>query len=283
MQPALSQVCSLNSPFDKDIEDYAAGQCEAVEVWLTKLETYLETKTLEDVRALLAEHHVTLPAASFQGGLFTSQGDARREAWSLFQRRLELCRDLEIKTIVAACDLFGPLQDRDIERAYVSLEQAARLAADYGVRVALEFQARAALGNNLLTAAGLVAQVARPNLGLCLDAFHFYVGPSQTEDLACLSRDNLFHVQVCDLADTPRELATDAQRILPGDGDIPLAAIIARLAEIEYDGCVSVEVLNPRLWQVSARQFGEIGMTALRSVLGTASMDPARPAPSTAS
>lgn len=276
MKPALSQVCSLNSPFDKDIEEYAAGQCEAVEVWLTKLETYLETKSLDDVRALLAEHHVALPVASFQGGLFTSQGDARREAWSLFQRRLELCRALEITTIVAACDLFGALDDQDIERAYRSLDQAARLAAEFGVRVALEFQSRASLGNNLLTAAGLVAHVNHPNLGLCLDAFHFYVGPSQTEDLACLSRDNLFHVQLCDLADTPRELATDSQRILPGDGDIPLAAIVERLAEIHYDGCVSVELLNPQLWQVSPRQFGEIGMTALRSVLGTASMEPTR-------
>jgi sugar phosphate isomerase/epimerase len=273
MKPALSQVCSLNSPFEKDIEDYAAGQCDAIEVWFTKLETYLESKSLDDTRALLAEHGVTLPVASFQGGLFTSQGDARREAWSLFQQRLELCRELEIKTIVAACDLFGPLNDQDIERVYVSLEQAAQLAAEHDVRIALEFQSRAALGNNLLTAAGMVARVNHPGLGICLDAFHFYVGPSQTEDLACLSNDNLFHVQFCDLADTPREFATDSNRILPGDGDIPLEAIVARLGEIHYDGYVSLEVLNPHLWQVPARQFGEIGMTALRGVLGIASLE----------
>jgi len=273
MKPALSQVCSLNFPFEKDIEDYAAGQCDAVEVWLTKLETYLESNSLDDVRKLLADHRVTLPVASYQGGLFVSQGDARREAWALFQRRLELCRDLGIGTIVAACDLFGPLTDQDIERAVASLAQAARLAADHAVRVALEFQSRAALGNNVLTAAGLVAQVNHPSLGICLDAFHFYVGPSQSEDLACLTKENLFHVQLCDLADTPRELATDAQRILPGDGDIPLAAIVQRLAEINYEGFVSIELLNPNLWQVAPRQFGEIGMTALRGVLGLASMD----------
>jgi sugar phosphate isomerase/epimerase len=91
--------------------------------------------------------------------------------------------------------------------------------------------------------------------------------------LACLSNDNLFHVQLSDLADMPRELATDADRILPGDGDIPLTAIVARLMEIQYDGHVSLELLNPQLWQVSPRQFGEIGLTALRSVLGTASME----------
>ncbi len=274
MKPALSQICSLNSPFEKDLEDYAAGQCDAIEVWLTKLETYLEGHSLDDVRALMAKHQVELPVASFQGGLLTSQGDARREAWSLFQRRLELCRDLGIGTIVTACDLVGPINDQDIQRTYASLNQAAQLAADHHVRVALEFQSRAAVGNNLLTAAGMVSHVNHPQLGICLDAFHFYVGPSQTEDLTCLSNDNLFHVQLSDLADTPREFATDAQRILPGDGDIPLAAIVARLAEIQYDGFVSIELLNPHIWQVAARQFGEIGMTAVRGMLGTARMEP---------
>ena len=42
MIPTLAQVSSLNSPFEKDIEDYAAGACRSVELWLGKLEGYLE-------------------------------------------------------------------------------------------------------------------------------------------------------------------------------------------------------------------------------------------------
>jgi sugar phosphate isomerase/epimerase len=79
-------------------------------------------------------------------------------------------------------------------------------------------------------------------------------------------------VQLCDLADTPRELARDSARILPGDGDINLAAVVERLRQIDYRGCVSLELLNPQLWQVSPLALGEIGMTALRKVLGQASM-----------
>jgi len=107
---------------------------------------------------------------------------------------------------------------------------------------------------------------------LCLDAFHYYTGPSQPEDLGCLTADNLFHVQLCDLADRPRELASDADRILPGEGDIPLEPILQRLRAIEYPGAVSVELMNPQFWQVPPRQFGEIALTALRRVLGQASM-----------
>jgi 4-hydroxyphenylpyruvate dioxygenase len=271
--PTLSQVCCLNSPFDRDLEDFAAGQCRSVEVWLTKLEEYLKTHTLKDVRFWLDRLGVALPVASFQGGLLSSQGEARREAWDLFARRLDLCQEVGIGTIVVACDVPPPLSQQTIERVQASLVQVAQEAGRRGLRAALEFQADSSFGNNLETAAALVQEVGSPHLGLCLDAFHFHVGPSKTEDLRLLTAANLFHVQVCDLADTPRELARDAARILPGDGDIPLAAIVNHLRHIDYRGCVSLELLNPQLWQIPPLQLGEIGMTALRKLLGQASMD----------
>ena len=116
-----------------------------------------------------------------------------------------------------------------IEQARSSLAQVALEAGKHGIRVALEFQARAAFCNNLQTAAALVAEVASPQLGLCLDVFHYYVGPSKLEDLAHVTSDNLFHVQLSDLVDVPRELARDSDRILPGDGDLLLEPIIQHL------------------------------------------------------
>ena len=82
----------------------------------------------------------------------------------------------------------------------------------------------------------------------------------------------MFHVQFSDLAQLPRELATDADRILPGDGDFLLEPIVEHLRQIGYAGAVSVELMNPSIWQIPARQFGEMAMTALRKVLGLASM-----------
>jgi sugar phosphate isomerase/epimerase len=273
MQPALAQICSLESPFEKDIADYAAGQCRAVELWLTKLEGFIESRSMEAVRRLLDEHGVAAPAAALQGGLLASQGEARREAWELFARRLDLCRQLAIEVLVVACDIPAPLSQQDVERVRVSVRQAAQEAERSGVRLALEFQARAAVGNNLQTAAALVEEAGSPFLGLCFDAFHYYVGPSKTEDLGLLSRENLFHVQLCDLSDTPREFATDSDRILPGDGDIPLAPLIEQLRRIGYDRLVSIELMNPQIWRIPALQFGEIGMTALRKILGQAEME----------
>ncbi len=272
MQPTIAQVCSLGAPFETDLEDYSAGACRSVELWLGKLETYLERHSLDDVRRLLGELEMAAPVASFQGGLLASQGDARREHWASFERRLALCRELGVGTLIVAGDIPGPLGQPDFERVQLSLRQAGELAGRNGVRMALEFQGRAAWANNLQTAAALVAEAAQPSLGLCLDVFHFYLGPSKSEDLGYLTPENLFHVQLSDVAGQPRELMSDADRILPGDGDFQLTPIIDHLRAIGYAGAVSVELMNPSLWQVPPRQFGEIALTALRKLLGQASM-----------
>jgi 2-keto-myo-inositol isomerase len=272
MIPTLSQVSSLNSPLEKDIEDYAAGACRSVELWLGKLEGYLEKHSIDDVRRLLDEQEMQAPVASFQGGLLTSQGEFRKQHWASFASRLKLCRQLGVSTLVVVGDFAGQLVQTDFERARHSLHEAAERAAEAEMRIALEFQGRASLANNLQTAAALVAETDHPALGICFDVFHYYIGPSKLEDLGYLTADNLFHVQLSDLAQVPRELATDADRILPGDGDFLLEPIVEHLRQIGYAGPVAVELMNPNIWQIPARQFGEIAMTALRRVLGLASM-----------
>ncbi len=270
MKPAISQVCTLGTPLERDLEDYAAAHCPAVELWLGKLETYLETHTPDDARRLLGEHQLAAPVASFQGGLFSADDSAWQETWRHFERRLELCRQLEVDTLVLACDVAGPLSQQLLDRVSLRLGQAAVRAGEAQVKLALEFQARATFGNNLQTAAAMVAEVAEPSLGLCLDLFHFYTGPSKPDDLGCLSPDNLFHVQLCDLSATCRELATDSDRILPGDGDFLLEPILGTLRALGYRGVVSVEVMNPQFWQIPARQVAEVSITALRKLLGQA-------------
>jgi sugar phosphate isomerase/epimerase len=272
MKPALAQVCSLNSPFEKDIEDYAAGHCRAIEVWLGKLESYLDTHSIDDVRRLLGEHEMAAPVATYQGGLLTSQGAAREQHWEHFRRRLELCQEIGIGTLVVAADIQGALTQQDLDRVSASLAEAALSAGENKIRLALEFQATSSFGNNLQTAAAMVDEIGNPQLGLCLDSFHFFCGPSKAEDLTYATRENLFHVQLSDLSGRPRELAADSDRILPGDGDLPLDVLLDHCREIGYDGSVAVELMNPQIWQIPARQFGEVAITALRKVLGLAEM-----------
>ncbi|GIW91103.1 MAG: hypothetical protein KatS3mg109_1535 [Pirellulaceae bacterium] len=266
MQPLLAQVSSLPFDFSEDVSGYAAARFRQMEVWLTKLEEYLSRHSPDELRQLLERHSMQLPVASFQGGLFAS-GQAGQQAWGLFERRLALCRDWQIQTLVVAADVSGPIDEASAQQVIDRLSEAAHTAEKFGIRLALEFRANATLLNNLETAAAVVRRIGHPLLGLCLDTFHFHVGPSKLEDLRYLEPTWLFHVQLADLADVPRELAADAHRILPGEGDIAIPAILEHLQKIGYQGTVSIEMLNPQLWHVSPRQLAETARACFERLL----------------
>jgi 2-keto-myo-inositol isomerase len=267
MIPALSQAITLSTPFEADILGLSDGGCRQVEVWLTKLEQYLEKHSSSEAEALLASRDVKLVAAAFQGGLLTSQGDARAAHFEHFKKRLALCETFAIPTMILVAD-YPPRPDpTTIQRSLVSLKQAAQWAAGFNVDLALEFQATRPFCNCLDTAITLVEQCDEPNLGICLDMFHYTEGPSKAEDLDRLTSGNLKHVQLCDVPGVLRELMTDADRVFPGEGDFHLGPVLERLRKIGYSRVVSVEVLNPVLWDLKPSQVSELAITALSRCL----------------
>jgi 2-keto-myo-inositol isomerase len=268
VKACISEATTLPATFAEDIANFADAGCDAMEVWLTKLEQHLERHSLDDTRKLLRDRNMTLAAASYQGGLLLSQGEPRKAHFDHFRRRLELCQQLGIPTLLVVADFAERVDETALERAMVSLKQAAQWAAASEVRLAVEFHGHAAFCASLDTALALIAQAGEPNVGVNLDVFHYYTGPSKLEDFDLLTPENLAHVQFCDVAGVPRELATDSDRVLPGDGDFRLDRIVGRLREIGYKGWVSLEVLNPTLWQANPVQVAEIGLTSLRKILG---------------
>jgi 4-hydroxyphenylpyruvate dioxygenase len=213
---------------------------------------------------------MTLAAAAYQGGLLLSQGEQRRVHFDHFRRRLELCQFFQIPTLLIVADFVDRVDQTALERAVVSLAEAGQWADPAGVRLALEFRGSARFCACLDTAVRLVAACGQANVGINLDVFHYYTGPSKSEYLALLSPANLFHVQVCDLAGVSRELASDADRILPGEGDFQLEPILQVLRALPYTGYVSLEVLNPVLWQAKSSQVAELGLQSLQRLLKTA-------------
>jgi sugar phosphate isomerase/epimerase len=267
MRPCISEATTLPRSFAEDVNGYADGGCQALEVWLTKLETHLETHSAADTRKLLQDRQMTPAAASYQGGLLLSQGEQRRAHYAHFQRRLELCQYFAIPTLVVVADFVEKVDQTALERALVSLRQAAQWAQGFNVSLALEFRGRSTFCSSLDTALALVAQCGEPNVGVCLDLFHYYTGPSKFEDLAHLTPQNLALVQVCDLAGVPREVAADADRILPGEGDFQLGPVFNHLRTIGYDGWVSLELMNPALWPARVSQIAELGLESVRRLL----------------
>src|SRR5207245_10390254 len=140
MKLCISEATTLPATFVEDVEAYAGAGCTAMEVWLTKLENHLQSHSTGETRKLLEDRQMTLEAASYQGGLLLSQGEERRAHYDHYRRRLDLCQQFGIGTLLVVADFVSAVDATALQRAVVSLKQAAQWAAGFDVRLGLEFR-----------------------------------------------------------------------------------------------------------------------------------------------
>jgi sugar phosphate isomerase/epimerase len=267
MPPCISQATTLSTPFECELSSYARLGWTAVEIWLSKLETYLEDHTTSEARSVFEEQKIEPAAAAIQGGPLLSRGAEREVHRALFRRRLAILQELIVPVLIVAADFNREPVAEDCVRAADLLADAADTARGFGVRIALKFQKSARYCASLDTTLALIAQSWAP-VGVCFDVFRYFTGPSKFEDLAYLSPETFTWVQLCDLAGTSRELALDGDRVLPGEGDCQIEPILDQMARIGYDGYVSLELLNAQLWRIAADRVTSPGYQALCRALG---------------
>src|SRR5262245_37626077 len=100
MIPCISQSTTLSTPFEQDIPALARAGWPAVELWLTKLEAFLEGHPIAEARALISDNGLRPLAAAGQGGLLLAAGTGRAAPWEDFRRRLEWLAALEVPILV---------------------------------------------------------------------------------------------------------------------------------------------------------------------------------------
>ena len=189
MKPCISEATTLPAPSPRTSPPTPTPAATAMEVWLTKLETHLETHSAADTRKLLEDR------ADDAGGRLVPGRPAAvagRAAQGPLRPLPPPARPVPAASASPPCSS-SPTSSRRwtqtaLERAVVSLKQAAQWAAGFGVRLALEFRGSATL---LLPASTRPwrwwRQCGEPNVGVNLDVFHYYTGPSKFEDLGLLT------------------------------------------------------------------------------------------------
>jgi 2-keto-myo-inositol isomerase len=89
------------------------------------------------------------------------------------------------------------------------------------------------------------------NVSLILDLFHFHLAGARLDELDRLDPARLAIVHVDDLEEGPLEAMTDAHRLYPGEGCMPMEAICKRLAAIGFRGVLSIELFRPEYWEMN--------------------------------
>lgn len=144
-------------------------------------------------------------------------------------------------------------------------------AAQHNLRIAYEAMAWSQHINNTVAAWQLVKRINAPNLGLVVDAFHIFGLQRTLADLDGIPAGKIFLVQLSDLDIQPdaqrlKDIARH-ERLLPGEGDFPLRALLQHLRQIGYQGPIGLEVFNDRYHQADPDITAKAAMAALRQLM----------------
>lgn len=148
------------------------------------------------------------------------------------------------------------------------LRDLAGVARNAGVRLGFEFIGTAnSAVRTLAETRSIVEALEDETVGLVIDAFHFYTGGSTLDMLKGLDPRRLFIVHLDDAEDGPRERLTDANRLLPGDGVIPLRELVSDLEALGYRGVYSIELFRPEYWQWDPARLARTAREKMEALL----------------
>jgi sugar phosphate isomerase/epimerase len=133
-----------------------------------------------------------------------------------------------------------------LEQLVDAIGAIGRDAAERGLQVLVEFMPEGGI-RNLSDAAAIVAGVALPNVAIMLDTWHFFRTSGQLDDLEQLAPGAIGAVQVGDAAAAAWGTGVDPpspDRLLPGQGAVPVREIVAIARRNNPEVVVGIEVFN---------------------------------------
>lgn len=179
---------------------------------------------------------------------------------------LEIAKQLGAKHILVAGN--DPEQNRMTHNFALLCE----LSKEYGLSCDLEFMPWTNV-KNLAQANCIVEQSNQDNAAVLIDSLHFDRSDSTLEQVKQLPRSRMNYVQLCDglahydQSDEGLIKIARSNRLVPGDGDIDIVALIAALPK---DMTLAAEVPNPQLAKLPALDRAKINLQAMKSLVAKA-------------
>lgn len=182
---------------------------------------------------------------------------------------LEVAQQLGAKHIlIAGNDLE---QNRLIENYATFCE----LSKSYGLSCDLEFMPWTAV-KNLTQAQAIVEQSGQTNAAVLIDSLHFDRSDSTLEQVQAIPASRLNYVQLCDgfadydPSDDGLIKIARNNRLVPGQGDIDLVALIATLPK---NITLAAEVPNLELAKLPALERARINLQAIQALVALANVE----------
>ena len=245
-------------PLEKKIEFIAASDFDAMEPWDRELTAYEEAGgSLKDLGKSIRDKGLFVPSVI---GLWGSLGNTKEDFKSRLEEhhtRLQMIRDIGSEHV----QIIPDLQKRETFTKDIGAwcyRQISEIALnDYGLKTGIIFLNAVPQLKTLSDAVDVGMMSGWPDAKVIPDTYHNYHGGTEPNALRMLNPNS---IAIFQFADSPAGLERqdtwcDPQRVLPGDGILPLVEQLKILYEIGYKGCVSLELYNPMYRKREPQEF----------------------------
>lgn len=270
MKIALNGATTMHADLETDIKAASAAGYELIEIWASKLREYLKTNKSSDLEKLLAENNLEpYSINSIEHITFRSQDDYNKIK-SECEELSKIAGEINCPYVVVVPGKLPEKATKEeiVEESVKVLNELGDIAEKYNVSLAFEFLGQSDCSVQTLDLCNeIVEKVDRKNIGNVLDTFHFYAGNSSFEAIENMNPDKLFIFHINDAEDLAKEQLTDAHRLYPGEGILPIKEIKAKFDQIGYDKMVSIEIFRPEYWNQDPFEVAKKAKSATMKVL----------------
>lgn len=216
-----------------------------------------------EVIALVRQSGLAVACVGVEAGWMFAAGPERRRLRRVFAESCEWAAQLQCPTVMSPADRGRG----DPQQAADNLREVGDLAAEHGVRLALEFNSQAEQFKTLNRVREVVTRAGHPHCGLLVDTYHLYRSDADLRPLRDLAPDEIAYVQYSDVPGDGLRSGVTTDRLPPGRGIVPFAEIFRLLEEKGYRGSLSYEAPNPSAWARNPEDVAREALAATRAVL----------------
>ena len=200
------------------------------------------------------------------GWIFSAQGAEQERLFAVFRETCQNAVTLGCPTLMSA---IGP-GEASLDQAVANIARAGKIAAEFKLRLAVEYQFQHPVMKSLDIVHGAVRRAGQASVGVLLDAYHLQRGGRPGAGFRDLPDSDIYYVQFSDVPDAPPNGPPPVDRLPAGKGLVDWSGLFRLLAEKNYRGFLSYEAPNPAHWNKPAAETAREGADAVRRQLDKA-------------
>jgi sugar phosphate isomerase/epimerase len=249
MTLSIHQNTSRGAGYRKSLEGWAKAGIRFVEITDVMLDEFLKTDTIAAARRVITDLGLTAVSSAAVLPDIWIPGDARPASLETWKRRCEQFSTIGLEKIYCPSITNRRVTADDFKATPGCIRETGDIARQFKLTAMIEFARTSTHLSTLRSSLSVIREAGHPNVRPMLDFFHFWSGMSKFEDLDLIRPGEIAHVHFQDILDTPRELIDNNGRVIPGDGNAPIVAILRKLVDKQYSGPLSVELFLMELQQ----------------------------------